>query len=502
MRPFVRAGLLTLAMLVCGDVAGGVAWSVGAQLSPHAAASSVRSSRPAPPAGTGEVVVDAFHDDGDGFHGAGEPPLAGRRIMVNGREAGVVPASGTAVIPLRAGRYKVEVELPAGAVYAVEVPDPVVRPGRSTFVSLPVIDIFRNDPGLLTNLAASYAPVVVMKPDSFWPVSVDVLRAMGADRRGRPVASVAGRCAGGARCTRLRWCLHPRCIARLVSFIKLRLTSATYAGLEDLQRYFGARGRRWAARFDNPFGDRDSRTQRDAFARYAAGARSRAELDAAGIVRAMNRTMTLYYFAGGGHRPIYRNARRYETFTVQYWMFYTFNDYPVKDFPDWIHEGDWEEVSVRFAIVRRPGGPSGYRVEPLDVRFAHHGRRDARAWGRSGMGARGEHPIAYVANGGHGNYAGCGRQRRNGILPDDVATTCAPRCDAADCLPDRAVACPPQGPGRCDVTYRLVEAPRRGWPCFDGRWGPAVGIEGKLVGTSPYSPMRQQRHYGARLCDL
>jgi len=86
------------------------------------------------------------------------------------------------------------------------------------------------------------------------------------------------------------------------------------------------------------------------------------------------------------------------TYALQYWFFFYFND-----FAD-IHEGDWESIAIIL----------GNDFQPLKVGYsAHAGRCPLEAWTEVGGGYQldwdwveklGDHPVVYVGNGGHASY--------------------------------------------------------------------------------------------------
>ncbi len=73
--------------------------------------------------------------------------------------------------------------------------------------------------------------------------------------------------------------------------------------------------------------------------------------------------------------------------TIQYWLFYYYNDWFNK------HEGDWEMVQVMLSAAGEPEGV---------VLSQHHGGT-RRPWGTVQV-EEGTHPAVYVALGSHANY--------------------------------------------------------------------------------------------------
>ena len=81
---------------------------------------------------------------------------------------------------------------------------------------------------------------------------------------------------------------------------------------------------------------------------------------------------------------------------VQYWFYYTFNDFTNK------HEGDWEMAQLDFAAT---SPEQALKTSPYEVDLAQHAGGERGAWSHDGKLARnGTHPIAYVATGSHADY--------------------------------------------------------------------------------------------------
>ena len=80
---------------------------------------------------------------------------------------------------------------------------------------------------------------------------------------------------------------------------------------------------------------------------------------------------------------------------LQYWFFYPLNDWrnsPTKPTVWYLHEGDWEEVSVRLGAGDRP----------IAIAASQHNLGVTREWARTPR--EGTHPVVYVALGSHANY--------------------------------------------------------------------------------------------------
>lgn len=81
---------------------------------------------------------------------------------------------------------------------------------------------------------------------------------------------------------------------------------------------------------------------------------------------------------------------------VQYWFFYTFNDFTNK------HEGDWEMAQVDFdaATPERALGTAPYQVD-----YAQHAGGERGAWDEDPKLTKdGTHPVEYIATGAHAGF--------------------------------------------------------------------------------------------------
>ena len=211
----------------------------------------------------------------------------------------------------------------------------------------------------------------------------------------------------------------------------------------------------------------------------------------------------MYWFPGGGVKP---TPNGYNTVTIQYWLYYSYDHVKISGSTDWNHEGDWERVSVRFAITDVAAGT----LVPISVRFGHHSEGEEQASGRKDWNSSevlkvdGTHVKAFVTKGGHGNWPTCGKHDR-GLLPSDPTAPCDPsdltKHTAApgvsfSAYPSYALC---NHGGGCDHPhFKLTYVPRRSWACFVGRWGPNTS---PVLGRSPKSPMKQQTHFGVNLCN-
>src|SRR3954453_10927462 len=82
---------------------------------------------------------------------------------------------------------------------------------------------------------------------------------------------------------------------------------------------------------------------------------------------------------------------------VQYWFFYTFNDFTDK------HEGDWEMAQVDFDA---PTPEEALGTGPYEVGLAQHAGGERSDWTEGNVQKQGTHPVLYVATGSHATYFG------------------------------------------------------------------------------------------------
>ncbi len=80
---------------------------------------------------------------------------------------------------------------------------------------------------------------------------------------------------------------------------------------------------------------------------------------------------------------------------VQYWFYYTFND-----FTD-LHESDWEMAQVDFDASTPE---RALQLGPYQVDLAQHAGGERGAWSDPKVSKQGTHPLTYVATGSHANY--------------------------------------------------------------------------------------------------
>ncbi len=86
--------------------------------------------------------------------------------------------------------------------------------------------------------------------------------------------------------------------------------------------------------------------------------------------------------------------------SLQYWFFYSYNDWGrgYLGFND--HEGDWESMHLFFRLDRhgRPQEPPAY------VTYANHESRITKPWNHRKITRVGNHPAGFVAAGSHATY--------------------------------------------------------------------------------------------------
>ncbi len=81
---------------------------------------------------------------------------------------------------------------------------------------------------------------------------------------------------------------------------------------------------------------------------------------------------------------------------VQYWFFWTFNDFTNK------HEGDWEMAQVDFAA---PTPEQALKTGPYQVDYAQHAGGERAAWeGDPKLTKVGTHPLEYIVTGANAGF--------------------------------------------------------------------------------------------------
>ncbi len=135
---------------------------------------------------------------------------------------------------------------------------------------------------------------------------------------------------------------------------------------------------------------------------------------------------------------------------VQYWFYYTFNDFTDK------HESDWEMAQVDFDA---PNAAEALLKGPYEVDLSQHAGGERSAWTDTKLEKQGTHPVIYDATGSHANYFGSalflGRGAREGFGCDDTRSATTRLRLQTVLLPD--IPSSPSAP--------------YAWLAFDGRWG-------------------------------
>ncbi len=156
----------------------------------------------------------------------------------------------------------------------------------------------------------------------------------------------------------------------------------------------------------------------------------------------------------GGLQPLaYAHVVRNEVpqyITIQYWLFYFYNDWFNK------HEGDWEVVQVILSADE----------QPLWVVYSQHHGGVRRPWASTSVEEK-THPVVYVARGSHANYF-AGNEvfpfpqtigNRQFVLVDRTGSSTR-TIPAITLIPTRAeLAADPDG------------WPGAEWMAYQGRWG-------------------------------
>jgi hypothetical protein len=135
---------------------------------------------------------------------------------------------------------------------------------------------------------------------------------------------------------------------------------------------------------------------------------------------------------------------------VQYWFYYTFNDFTDK------HESDWEMAQIDFAAST---AAAALRVGPYEVDLSQHAGGERSGWSDTKLQKEGTHPVIYDATGSHANYFNralyLGRGAREGFGCDDTR-------EATQRLELKTVLLP-DIPSSASARYA--------WLGFPGRWG-------------------------------
>ncbi len=165
------------------------------------------------------------------------------------------------------------------------------------------------------------------------------------------------------------------------------------------------------------------------------------------------------------------DAAHRDKLALQFWLFYTFNDFSGK------HEGDWEMVQVDFAATTPEEALSR---QPYQVDAAQHAGGERTDWTSADLLKQGTHPVLFVATGSHATYFGhalyLGRGPSEGFGCDDTrdATT----------LVHPGVELLPEVPDSASQPFP--------WLAFHGLWGQREkGFNNGTTGPSAKDPWTQ-----------
>jgi hypothetical protein len=136
--------------------------------------------------------------------------------------------------------------------------------------------------------------------------------------------------------------------------------------------------------------------------------------------------------------------------TLQYWLYYGFNDFNDK------HESDWEMIQLVFPA---PTVRAALGTKPAEIAYSQHGGAERAQWSDEKVEKTSDHPVVYVAAGSHANYFSSalwlGRGAAEGFGCDDtLGPSTRLRTDAV-LVPQTALS--PDDPFA--------------WLAFSGRWG-------------------------------
>jgi hypothetical protein len=137
--------------------------------------------------------------------------------------------------------------------------------------------------------------------------------------------------------------------------------------------------------------------------------------------------------------------------SLQYWLFYVFNDW------NNLHEGDWEMVQLVFEAADASEARSR---EPTSVGYSQHQGAERATWGEDKLElVDGRHPVVHPAAGSHANFYEealfLGSSGEEGVGCDD---TTGPTFDVRPVV--RTI---PSDPEQARAAFPWIE--------FAGRWG-------------------------------
>jgi hypothetical protein len=157
----------------------------------------------------------------------------------------------------------------------------------------------------------------------------------------------------------------------------------------------------------------------------------------------------------GSEATVYAHVATDEAFpgrlALQYWLFYSFNDFNNK------HEGDWEMVQLVFEADDAAGALD---AEPVVVGYSQHEGAERAEWGDEKLElVEGRHPVVHPAAGSHANYFDealyLGSTAEQGVGCDD---TSEPTIDVRP-----VVLTIPSDPAAASRAFPWID--------YEGRWG-------------------------------
>jgi hypothetical protein len=124
---------------------------------------------------------------------------------------------------------------------------------------------------------------------------------------------------------------------------------------------------------------------------------------------------------------------------LQYWFFWYFDDYVNT------HEGDWEFVQLVWDV---PTAEEALRTAPVEAGYSQHSGGERADWDGGKLERRGDHPVVYAAAGSHANFYTpdlfLGRSADEGFGCDDASPPGTALPTEARLLPSGAID--PEGP--------------------------------------------------------
>jgi hypothetical protein len=165
---------------------------------------------------------------------------------------------------------------------------------------------------------------------------------------------------------------------------------------------------------------------------------------------------------------------------LQYWFFYTFNDWNDK------HEGDWEMVQV---VLPAATAEAALGVTPESVAYAQHEGSQVSPWEGGGLIRVGDRPVVYPGQGSHAAYytqaTWFGKSAAAGFGCDNTTAPGLEVQPQIEVIP----------PGEPPTTGPFA------WVSYAGRWGEKApsfnnGPTGPVTKTQWDSPITWQEEEG------